>query len=109
MLHVMQRIMPCTAAESEHRGSAQGVDDCATMAAVFKLLDSFEGVLERPAISAQLESKLVSLLQEFNLDLQEVDAAPQPLLQPLRMPVTWGLCNFGSNSDKAMAHELAHL
>ena len=52
--------------------SVQGVDDCATMAAVFKLLDSFEGVLERPAISAQLESKLVSLLQEFNLDLQEV-------------------------------------
>lgn len=46
------------------------------MAAVFKLLDSFEGVLERPAISAQLEAKLVSLLQEFSLDLQEVRAYP---------------------------------
>lgn len=50
----------------------QGVDDCATVAAVFKLLDSFEGLLERPAIAAQLEVKLTSLLRSFLIDLQEV-------------------------------------
>ena len=52
----------------------QGVDDCATVAAVFKLLDSFEGLLERPAIAAQLEVKLTALLRNFLIDLQEVRA-----------------------------------
>ena len=50
----------------------QGVEDCATVAAVFKLLDSFEGLLERPAIAAQLEVKLTNLLRSFLIDLQEV-------------------------------------
>ena len=54
------------------RHCVQGVDDCATVAAVFKLLDSFEGLLERPAIAAQLEVKLTSLLRNFLIDLQEV-------------------------------------
>ena len=56
--------------------AVQGVDDCATVAAVFKLLDSFEGLLERPAIAAQLENKLTSLLRNFLLDLQEVLPLP---------------------------------
>jgi hypothetical protein len=38
---------------------AQAFDDCTTLSSTFKLLDSFEGLLEREAIAAELTKKQV--------------------------------------------------
>ena len=35
----------------------QAFDDCTTLSSTFKLLDSFEGLLEREAIAAELAKK----------------------------------------------------
>lgn len=40
----------------------QAFDDCTTLSSTFKLLDSFEGLLEREAIAAELAKKQVSTL-----------------------------------------------
>lgn len=37
----------------------QAFDDCTTLNSTFKLLDSFEGLLEREAIAAELAKKQV--------------------------------------------------
>ena len=37
----------------------QAFDDCTTLSSTFKLLDSFEGLLEREAIAAELAKKQV--------------------------------------------------
>ena len=39
-------------------------DDCSTVYGRFKLLDSFEGLLERPIIQDELEKKYVGLVQK---------------------------------------------
>lgn len=41
----------------------QAFDDCTTVAATFKLLESFEGMLDRDAISRDLELKHVELVR----------------------------------------------
>jgi len=43
----------------------QSFDDCDTIIGKFKLLDSFEGLLNRPIIQDELERKHVTLLELF--------------------------------------------
>ena len=43
----------------------QGFDDCDTIYGRFKLLDSFEGLLNRPIISDELEKKHITLLESY--------------------------------------------
>ena len=50
----------------------QGFEDCPTVAAAFKLFDSFEGLLEREIITADLEKKEVELLRNFGKDVRDV-------------------------------------
>ena len=65
----------CSIKELERRlGSVlnQGFDDCATVFAAFKLIESFEGLLEREFIQADLERKHLELLKAFGQDLRDV-------------------------------------
>lgn len=50
----------------------QAFDDCTTLAATFKLLDSFEGLLERDAIAAELAKKHLTMVTAFADDIKEV-------------------------------------
>jgi dynein heavy chain len=43
----------------------QGFDDCDTIIGKFKLLDSFEGLLNRPNIQDELEKKHIILLELY--------------------------------------------
>ena len=52
--------------------SAQAFDDCTNAASVFKLLEGFEGLLERGAIAVDLERKALSLLHSLTIDLRQV-------------------------------------
>eukprot|EP00898_Chlorokybus_atmophyticus_P007698 jgi/Chlat1/792/Chrsp104S01257 len=65
----------CVIKELERRlGSVitQAFDDCATISATFKLLDSFEGLLEREIITSDLERKHADLLRSYAGDLKDV-------------------------------------
>ena len=65
----------CSIKELERRlGSVlnQGFDDCATVFAAFKLIESFEGLLEREFIQADLERKHLELLKAYGADLRDV-------------------------------------
>jgi len=50
----------------------QAFDDCDTIAGKFKLLDSFEGLLNRPNIQDELEKKHINLLELYKQDLKTV-------------------------------------
>eukprot|EP00741_Cyanophora_paradoxa_P005992 tig00000955_g5810.t1 len=50
----------------------QGFDDCNTVAGAFKLIDSFEGLLEREIIQADLEKKHADLIKTYGEDLKKV-------------------------------------
>lgn len=50
----------------------QGFDDCDTIHGRFKLLDSFEGLLNRPIIQDELEKKHIVLLDIYKQDLKQV-------------------------------------
>ena len=50
----------------------QGFDDCDTIIGKFKLLDSFEGLLNRPIIQDELEKKHINLLEIYKQDLKVV-------------------------------------
>jgi dynein heavy chain len=52
----------------------QGFDDCDTLIGKFKLLDSFEGLLNRPIIQDELEKKHITLLELYKQDLKSVGA-----------------------------------
>lgn len=56
----------------------QAFDDCTTIGASFKLFESFEGLVERDAISADLQRKHADLIGAFLLELQEVGAQLRP-------------------------------
>lgn len=43
----------------------QSFDDCDTIIGKFKMLDSFEGLLNRPIIQDELERKQITLLELF--------------------------------------------
>ena len=65
----------CQIKELERRlGSVlnQGFDDCATVFAAFKLIESFEGLPERDYIQAELERKQIDLIQAYAADLRDV-------------------------------------
>ena len=82
----------CRIKELERRlGSVltQGFDDCATIYGRFKLLDSFEGLLERPIIQDELEKKHVALVQAYGADLKRVQE--QFLLARDAPPISWNL------------------
>ena len=49
-----------------------GFDDCATIFAAFKLIESFEGLLDRETIQADLERKHLDLLRAYADDLRDV-------------------------------------
>lgn len=55
----------------------QAFDDCTTVGSTFKLLDSFEGLLEREIIQADLEKKHADLLRAYGHDLRDVQDAFQ--------------------------------
>lgn len=50
----------------------QAFDDCTTLSMTFKLLDSFEGLLDREVIATDLEKKTDDLLKSFQNDLSDV-------------------------------------
>ena len=82
----------CSIKELERRLGAVvslAFDDCATVYGRFKLLDSFEGLLERPIIQDELEKKYVSLVQSYGQDLKTV----QELFLQYRdnCPIAWNL------------------
>ncbi|TYZ65632.1 hypothetical protein PybrP1_006817 [[Pythium] brassicae (nom. inval.)] len=91
----------CKIKELERRlGSVltQGFDDCSTIFGRFKLLDSFEGLLNRPIIQDELEKKHVALVQSYGQDLKLVqelflhcrDAPPMSWnLPPVAGALTW--------------------
>mmetsp|Transcript_25005 Transcript_25005/g.85566 ORF Transcript_25005/g.85566 Transcript_25005/m.85566 type:complete len:4525 (+) Transcript_25005:136-13710(+) len=65
----------CVIKELERRLASvitQAFDDCTTVGTRFKLLDSFEGLLEREIIQADLEKKHVELIRAFGEDLKAV-------------------------------------
>ena len=64
-------------------------DDCSTVYGRFKLLDSFEGLLERPIIQDELEKKYVGLVQSYGFDLKTV----QEMFLHYRdnCPIAWNL------------------
>ena len=45
-------------------------DDCSTVYGRFKLLDSFDGLLDRPIFQDELEKKYVGLVQSYGQDLK---------------------------------------
>ena len=51
---------------------SQGFDDCTTVYTSFKLLDSFDVMLQREVIMQDLEKKHVDLVQQFGTDLKMV-------------------------------------
>jgi dynein heavy chain len=82
----------CSIKELERRLGAVvslAFDDCSTVYGRFKLLDSFEGLLERPIIQDELEKKYVSLVQSYGADLKSV----QELFLQYRdsCPIAWNL------------------
>ena len=48
----------------------QSFDDCDPIIGKFKMLDSFEGLLNRPIIQDELERKQITLLELFKTDLK---------------------------------------
>jgi dynein heavy chain len=65
----------CRIKELERRLASiltQGFDDSDTIIGKFKLLDSFEGLLNRPIIQDELEKKHITLLELYKTDLKTV-------------------------------------
>ena len=52
----------------------QGFDDTDTITGKFKLLESFEGLLDRPIIQDELEKKHITLLELYKTDLKVVQS-----------------------------------
>lgn len=82
----------CSIKELERRLGAVvslAFDDCSTVYGRFKLLDSFEGLLERPIIQDELEKKYIALVQSYGTDLKTV----QELFLSFRdsCPIAWNL------------------
>lgn len=67
-----------TARELERRVAAiilQAGADCATVPTVFKLLDVFEGLVDREAIAADVQRMHAEAVSSFAADVQAVSAA----------------------------------
>ena len=68
---------------------SQGFEDATTITARFKLLDSFDSLLERPTIADELDRKYLSLVQDFGRDLKRVQEVF--LEHRERPPLSWNL------------------
>ena len=51
----------------------QGYEDCATVVAAFKLIDAFEGLLERDSLQPDLLKKQSELVAAYAIDLRQVN------------------------------------
>lgn len=67
----------------------QAFDDCATIYGRFKLLDSFDDLLERPIIQDELERKQIALVQQYGADLKRVQELF--LTEREAPPISWNL------------------
>ena len=67
----------------------RGFDDQATISARFKLLESFDTLLERPIIQDELERKHISLVQAYGEDLKRVQEIF--LTERDNPPIGWNL------------------
>ena len=77
----------------------QAFDDCTTAASIFKLLEGFEGLLDRGAIAVDLERKALGLLRSLATDLRQVaiTAASRCQLGTCQPLVMWcGMCRWQS-------------
>ena len=98
----------CKIKELERRLASiltQGFDDSDTIYGQFKLLDSFEGLLNRPIIQDELEKKHITLLETYKQDLklvQQIFLENKPLVDeldskapiPKNMPPVTGAINW---------------
>ena len=66
----------------------QAFDDCVTVMQRFKLLDSFEGLLEREIIQTDLEKKNADLLNAYAYDLKQVQEIFVLFKGPFSSPFT---------------------
>lgn len=53
---------------------AQGLEDCSAVEDAFKLLDSFEGLLDRDLIQNNLEKHFIKLLRQYRQHLKDVQS-----------------------------------
>jgi len=67
----------------------QAFDDCVNIYARFKLLDSFDTLLERPLIQDELERKHIHLVQMYAADLKKVQEIF--LTERDAPPISWNL------------------
>ena len=67
----------------------QGFDDQSTISGRFKLLDSFDMLLERPIIQDELERKHISLIHAYGIDLKRVQEIF--LTEREQPPISWNL------------------
>ena len=82
----------------------QAVDDCTTVAAIFKLLEGFEGLLEREAIARELERKYLELLVAFSVDLRQV----RRYVPDGEMSSQGGILMCRSHHDTKLATQMLH-
>ena len=54
----------------------QAYDDTATLGGVFKVLEGFEGLLERATIAADIRRRSAALLTNLSIELRRVCAQP---------------------------------
>ena len=89
----------------------QGLDDCATVDAAFKLLGSFEGLLEREIIQNELERRYIGLLNQYSADLKQVQEmfllkkTSPPIynnMPPIAGSLNWSR-GLGDRADQPMA------
>ena len=50
----------------------QAYDDSATLSAVFKLLEGFEGLLQRATVAADIQRRAAALLTDLTVELRRV-------------------------------------
>lgn len=62
--------------ENTPASTLQACEDCTTVSATFKLLEGFEGILERPLIAADLHLHHLRLLSSYAADLGAVSIIP---------------------------------
>ena len=69
-------VPPPPRARTHRLGSiiVQAFDDCSTLTATFKLLDSFDGMLEREIIASDLEKKHAALINSFGEEIRDVQS-----------------------------------
>ncbi len=54
---------------------SQAHDDSATLTSVFKMMEGFEGLLERTTVAADIRRRAAGLLSTLSLELQRVRAS----------------------------------